>query len=358
MSAPTLAKRSDSDRRWESLIQRDMAPEEKFVYAVRTTGIYCRPGCPSRLPRRTNTLFFQTSAEAERAGFRPCKKCGPRTATKQSLPVAVARACQLIDESSEPLTLRELASAVGVSRFHLQRQFRHCVGLSPKEYASARRAERLRAGLRNNGTVTEALYDAGFGSSSRCYESAAANLGMTPAQYKNGGIGQTIRFASARCSLGRLLVGSTARGICFVALGDSDARLKNELASRFPQAELLASDTKLREHVQQIVALLESPGAACTLPIDLQGTAFQRRVWQALQSIPCGQTVSYGELARRVGQPSAVRAVAQACGANPVAIVVPCHRVVRTSGDLGGYHWGVERKRQLLEREAKHRSVK
>ncbi len=340
------------DLRWTALVQRDAQAGGAFLYGVKTTGVYCRPTCPSRLPNRRNVRFFSTSTDAERAGYRACKKCRPQTRQDSRPPDAVVRACQLIEAAEEMPSLAELAAAVGLSPFHFHRLFKAVLGITPKGYAQARRMERFQQGLQNGQPVTTALYSAGFGSSSRCYEKTADNLGMTPSQYRNGGAGQTIRFAVAECYLGWALVAATERGVCMIAFDDSPAVLRSELAARFPKAQLRADDPGLAAWVEPVLALLEAPGRHFDLPLDIQGTAFQRRVWQALQEIPLGTTATYAEVAQRIGSPTAVRAVARACAANPVAVVVPCHRVVGSDGALRGYRWGVERKRQLLRREA------
>ena len=339
--------------RWEMILQRDRSAGNDFVYGVLTTNIYCRPGCTSRRPKRENVRFFDSSAEAERAGFRPCKRCRPDAPDMEAAHgAAIIQACKAIEESEEPPRLNDLAQAVGLSPFHFHRLFKNAVGVTPKQYALEKRLGRARGNLKQSATITEALYDAGFASSSRFYQQSDAALGMKPSDYKNGGRGLTIRYAIAPCDLGLALVAATDAGICAIALGDSPASLQDDLRRRFPQAELRDNDPGLDAAVKQVLAFIESPGLGLQLPLDIRGTAFQRRVWQALQEIPAGATTSYGEIAARIGQPTAARAVAQACAANPIAVAIPCHRVRRGKGELGGYHWGLERKRALLERES------
>jgi AraC family transcriptional regulator of adaptative response/methylated-DNA-[protein]-cysteine methyltransferase len=341
---------ADDDARWRAVVERDGRADGTFFYAVKTTGVYCRPACSSRQPKRANVVYFPSCADAERAGFRACKRCRPRTvAARAPGHDAVLRACQLIEESAETPGLDELAGAVGLSPFYFHRLFKEVVGVTPKAYAAARQLRRLREGLDRGETVTRAIYGAGFGSGSRCYE--GDGLGMTPSDYRNGAAGLPIRYALAESYLGRVLVAATGRGICSIELGDTPAELRGRLAARFPGATLVDGDADFAETVRRVVAFLEAPGHGLDLPLDVRGTAFQRRVWEALRAIPAGSTASYAEVARRVGSPSAVRAVARACAANPVAVAIPCHRVVGSDGDLRGYRWGVGRKRELLRRE-------
>ncbi len=340
----------DDDARWRAVIERDGRADGAFYYAVKTTGVYCRPACSSRQPRRANVVFFASSADAEGAGFRACKRCGPRSiAARPPGHDAVLRACQLIEESAETPGLDELAGAVGLSPFYFHRLFKEVVGVTPKAYAAARRLRRLREGLDRGETVTRAIYGAGFGSGSRCYE--GDGLGMTPSDYRNGAAGLPIRYALAESYLGRVLVAATERCICSIELGDTPGELRAGLAARFSGATLAEGDADFAAMVRRVVAFLEAPGRGLDLPLDVRGTAFQRRVWEALRAIPAGSTASYGEVARRVGSPTAVRAVARACAANPVAVAIPCHRVVGADGGLRGYRWGVGRKRELLRRE-------
>jgi AraC family transcriptional regulator of adaptative response/methylated-DNA-[protein]-cysteine methyltransferase len=337
------------DARWGAVAARDKAAEGAFLFGVMTTGVYCRPGCASRTPRRENVRFFTTADEAERAGLRPCKRCDPQGQGSPRV-AAVARACAMIEAAEAPPTLGELADAAGMSPYHFHRVFKAATGVTPAEYGRARRAERLRQGLQGAGSVGAAIYDAGFGSASGAYGGGAA-LGMTPAAYRAGASGERISYAVADSYLGQVLVAATARGVCAIEFGDDAPALRARLAARFPGAELREGDEAFAAMVARVVAFIEVPAAGLDLPLDIQGTAFQRRVWAALQAIPAGATASYAEVARRVGQPGAARAVAQACAANTLAVAIPCHRVLRGDGDLGGYRWGAGRKRQLLERE-------
>ncbi|MBO0739212.1 MAG: bifunctional DNA-binding transcriptional regulator/O6-methylguanine-DNA methyltransferase Ada, partial [Alphaproteobacteria bacterium] len=319
---------------------------------VKTTGVYCRPGCTSRLPLRANALFFETQAEAEAAGLRPCKRCRPADGSAASRHVAaVERACALLQSSDTLPTLAELAGAAGISPYHFHRVFKQITGATPRDFARTHRLGRLADKLDSGAPVTEAIYAAGFGSSSRAYEAAPSGLGMTPGARRRGGDGQTIRFATVETPLGWALVAATERGICMTALADDRESLAAELRQRFPAADVIADDAGLKEWSDRIVQFITTPDRNLELPLDIRGTAFQARVWRALQKIPLGRTASYAEIAAALGQPKAVRAVAQACAANKLALLVPCHRVVRSGGDLGGYRWGVDRKRALLSRE-------
>lgn len=344
----------DSDEaRWAAVQRRDRDADGQFYYSVRSTGVYCRPSCPSRTARRANVAFHASCAEAEAAGFRACLRCKPAQAPlAERQAAAVAQACRLIDAAEQAPDLDSLAQAAGMSRFHFHRVFKAHTGITPKAYAAARRTARLQQGLAAAPSVTDALYAAGFGSSGRFYEASAGALGMAPGRYRAGGRGETIRFALAGCSLGAILVASTGRGICAILIGDEPEPLLQDLQQRFPQAELVGAEPGFEQTVAQVVGFVEAPRLGLDLPLDVRGTAFQRRVWEALRAIPAGATVSYSELAERLGMPSAARAVAGACAANPVAVAIPCHRVVRTDGALSGYRWGIERKRTLLEREA------
>ncbi|MFC0254659.1 bifunctional DNA-binding transcriptional regulator/O6-methylguanine-DNA methyltransferase Ada [Massilia consociata] len=348
----------DTDEaRWAAVQRRDRDADGQFYYSVRSTGVYCRPSCPSRTALRANVAFHASCAEAEGAGFRPCRRCEPALpplAERQA--AAVAQACRLIDEaaasSDQAPCLDSLAQAVGISRFHFHRIFKAHTGITPKAYAGARRTARLQHGLATAASVTDALYEAGYGSSGRLYEASADTLGMTPGRYRAGGRGETIRFAVAACSLGAILVASTPRGICAILIGDEPEPLLRDLQERFPRADLVGAEPGFERTVAQVLAFVEAPRIGLDLPLDVRGTAFQRRVWEALRAIPAGSTVSYAELAERVGLPGGARAVAGACAANPVAVAIPCHRVVRLDGALSGYRWGIERKRTLLDREA------
>lgn len=348
----TMAAYTSDEARWAAVRERDQGADGAFVYGVLTTGVYCRPGCASRQPRRENVRFFDGPEGAEGAGLRPCKRCAPRGDGGDDHAAAIARACALLEQAAEPPTLRELAAAAGLSPFHFHRVFKAALGVTPKAYARARRAERLRAGLAAGTPVGPAGYDAGFGSSSSLYADSAAALGMRPSAYRGGAAGERVRYAVARAYLGWVLVAATERGLCAIDLGDDPAALAEGLRARLPRAELQADDPDFAAWVAQVVAFLEAPGRGLGLPLDIQGTAFQRRVWAALQAIPPGQTASYAEVAAQVGQPGAARAVAQACAANSLAVAVPCHRVVRGDGARGGYRWGAARKAALLEREA------
>jgi AraC family transcriptional regulator of adaptative response/methylated-DNA-[protein]-cysteine methyltransferase len=338
--------------RWEALVRREQRADGAYVYGVVTTGVYCRPACSSKQPNRKNVRFFDAFEEAEQAGFRPCKRCHPQSSDgKGPHSEAVARVCEIIDESEEPPTLVDLASAVGLSPSYLHRLFKRMVGVTPKQYAMEKRLGHVRARLQSNVTVTEAIYEAGFASSSRFYEDITEKLGMKPSEYRNGGQGMRIHSAVTQSYLGWVMVATTAKGICAIDLADSPDVLRERLHARFPKARLVEDDPNFRALVSQVLAFLESPHAGLDLPLDVQGTAFQRRVWLALREIPPGSTASYGDIAARIGNPKAARAVASACASNPIAVAIPCHRVVRSDGNLGGYRWGKERKSKLLEQE-------
>jgi AraC family transcriptional regulator, regulatory protein of adaptative response / methylated-DNA-[protein]-cysteine methyltransferase len=344
---------SDADR-WGAVSRRDRSADGAFVYSVKTTGVYCRPSCGARLPRRENVHFHASCEEAERAGFRPCKRCRPDgLALDLRRAAAVEKTCRLIETADEMPSLERLAKSAGMSRFHFHRVFRSITGVTPKAYSAAHRARRLREELPRSGTVTEAIYNAGFGSSGRFYATSPQALGMTPTRFRSGGGGESIRFAVGECSLGSVLVAATQKGICAVQLGDDPERLIEELQDRFPKATLAGADKEFERWVAEVIGLVETPASGLDLPLDVRGTAFQHRVWQALRGIAPGSTATYSEIARRLGAPGAARAVAGACAANPVAVAIPCHRVVRTDGSLSGYRWGIERKRALLERESK-----
>ena len=344
--------RSD-DQRWEAVVNRDCAAAGEFVYSVTTTGIYCRPGCAARRPRREHVRFYASCKDAEHAGFRPCRRCLPNEPPLAERHArAVAAACRLVETAEELPDLDALAEAAGMSRFHFHRVFKTIIGCTPRAYAAASRAGRTREVLRTSRTVTDAIYDAGFSSSGRFYAESPAMLGMAPATFRRGGAGETIRFAVGECSLGSILVAATVRGVCAILLGDDPAALVRDLEDRFPLAEVVGGDREFESLIAQVVGFVEAPASGLDLPLDIRGTAFQRRVWQALREIPAGGTASYRTIADRVGSPKAVRAVARACASNPLAIAIPCHRVVRNDGSLGGYRWGVERKRVLLGREA------
>lgn len=335
------------DARWETV--RERRRDDRFFFAVRTTSIYCRPGCPSRTPARHNVFAFGDPTAAESAGFRPCKRCAPDDVSADADRVRlIERACALL-EADAATPLETVAREVGMSRFHFQRTFRRIVGVTPGEYARARRAERFRTRLASGASVTTAIHDAGYGSSSRPY--AAETLGMTPSRYRAGGRGERATYAIAPCSLGRVLVATTERGVCAIELGDDDAAVLAALARHVPNAETHRDDDALRETVDAVVALVDDPAAPFALPLDVRGTAFQRRVWNALRAVRPGEPVTYASLARAVGSPQAAQAVGAACAANRLAVAIPCHRVVREDGGLAGYRWGIERKRVLLDRE-------
>ncbi len=338
---------------WDAVAARDRSMDGVFYYAVLSTGIYCRPSCPSKRARRENVVFFRARAAAEHAGFRACKRCKPE-AVGASDPNArlVEKVCRYIDaHPDEPVTLEALSRALAISPFHLQRTFKARTGITPRAYADSRRLDSLKAGLREGHSVTRSLYDAGYGSSSRLYERASSQLGMTPARYRKQGAGETIHYAIAATPIGRMLLAATERGVCSIQFGDADAKLERELGLEFPKAEIIRSDRKLGAQVKALRAIIQGQSAA-SLPLDIQATAFQRRVWEELQAIPRGATKSYSKIAADIGHPKAARAVARACATNPVAVAIPCHRVVREDGAMGGYRWGVNRKRKLLELEA------
>ena len=339
---------ADDATRWQAVLGRDPAADGVFYYGVRSTGVYCRPTCPSRRPRRDNVAFFGTPEAAERAGFRACQRCHPTAVSAQQQ--AVARVQHLLETVEPTPSLAELGEAVGLSPQHLQRTFKRTTGLSPKEYTDARRAERLKAGLQNGASVTEALYDAGYGSSRAVYDAAGAHLGMTPSAYRRGGRGERVAYALTDSPLGRLLVAATDRGVCAVRFGEDDGLVRG-LQAEFPQATLVADPAAVEPYSRAVLEHLAGRQPRLDLPLDVQASAFAQRVWAALRAIPYGETRSYREVAQMIGAPNAVRAVARACATNPVAVVVPCHRVVRTGGALSGYRWGVERKRALLDRE-------
>lgn len=343
---------SSQDPRWRAIQGRDQSADGTFYYAVRSTGVYCRPGCSSRLPRPENVELFDTWAAAERRGYRACKKCRPRDVPSPlRVPDAVVRACEILAHSEPTPKLGDLARQVGLSPFHLQRLFKRTLGVSPKAFASARRSSRLRDLLTAEPTVTRALLAAGYESASRAYEQAKSVLGMTPGEYRGGGSGQVIQYAVARCALGYVLVAATARGICAIELGDSPRELTAALQARLPKAACRPAAPQFQATLSKVIALIDAPRRGPDLPLDMQGTAFQRRVWEALQRVPAGTTVTYAELAWQIGRPRAVRAVAGAVAANRIAIAVPCHRAVRTDGRPSGYRWGLARKSALQAKE-------
>ncbi len=340
------------DARLTAVRARNAQADGHFVYAVVTTGVFCRPSCAARPARRENLRFYPTTDAAERDSYRACKRCRPTEPPREQREAAlVAQACRAIEAAETVPSLETLAASAGLSPYHFHRLFRRVVGVTPKAYAAAHRARRVQAGLHAGEPVTHAYYDAGYNSSGRFYAEADAVLGMRPTAYRAGGAGETIRHATGTSSLGQVLVAATERGVCAIFIGDDPAALEADLRSRFPRAALAAADAGFDDWVKRVIDLVEAPREGLSLPLDIQGTAFQRRVWEALRAIPPGETISYGALAERLGQRSAVRAVASACGANKVAIAVPCHRVVGADGALTGYRWGVARKRALLDRE-------
>lgn len=337
---------------YQAVIARDAALDGALYYGVITTGVYCKPSCPARAPKIENVRFFKAADEAEKAGFRPCKRCEPHNDGASAVVARIASACRLIASAPEPPKLAQLAQVFGISAAHFQRQFKAITGLTPKAFADALRAQRLRSALASQSSITQALYDAGFNSSSRYYAAAHDLLGMTASAFKAGAKGEQIRFAIAQCPLGALLVAASARGLCWIALGDDPADLLTQFQERYPQAALIANDPEFEAWIAQIIGHIEEPAEALALPLDIRGTAFQQRVWAALQAISPGDTCTYSALAEKVGAPKAVRAAASACAANTLAIAIPCHRVVRRGGGMGGYRWGLARKKALLKREA------
>lgn len=349
MQATTAQMRTDY---WEAVLARERAMDGVFYYAVISTGVYCRPSCRSKRPKRENVVFFRTREAAGQAGFRPCRRCKPESASASDPnSELVEKVCRYIDSHSEdPVRLDALGRALGMSPFHLQRTFKALTGISPRAYADSRRLHAFKAGLREGHSVTRSLYDAGYGSSSRIYERASSQLGMTPARYGRHGDGVTIRYTIAATPVGKMLIAATGRGICSIRLGDSEENLERDLRSEYPKAEIGRADRALNQHVRALRAMLNGKSGA-PLPLDIQATAFQRRVWEALQSIPRGETKSYGQIAKELGTPMSARAVARACASNPVAIAIPCHRVVREDGSVAGYRWGAGRKKKLLDLE-------
>ena len=348
-----LAARTIRDPRWAAVVARDRSADGTFFYSVRTTGVYCRPSCASRTARPEHVAFHASAEEAERAGFRPCRRCHPNQPPRASEhATAIASLCRYIETADHAPTLSELAARARISPYHLHRTFRAITGVTPKAYAVAHRAKLVRRALSASATVTDAIYDAGYGSNGRFYGESDRVLGMTPTRYRAGGAGTDIRFAVGECSLGSILVAQSERGVCAISLGDDPDRLVRELEDRFPQARLVGGDKAFEATVAKVVGFVDAPRIGLDLPLDVRGTAFQQRVWRAMRDIPAGKTMSYSALAARIGAPKSVRAVAAACAANAIAVAIPCHRVVRNDGSLSGYRWGVERKRALLEREA------
>jgi len=343
---------SDEDR-WAAIVARDRDADDAFYYSVKTTGVYCRPSCGARAPRRENVDFHSTCEAAEGAGFRPCKRCRPKEPTLVSRRTsAIGAACRSIENADNVPDFDALAEAAGMSRFHFQRVFKSVTGITPRAYFTEHRARRVRDELRHSETVTEAIYSAGFNSNGRFYATSSQFLGMTPTKFRSDGKGTSIRFAIGQSSLGAILLGAPDKGVCSIMLGDDPNELLHELENRFPKSHLMPGDKHFEQWIAKVVSLVENPAQGLDLPLDIRGTAFQQRVWQALREIPAGSTASYSDIAGRIGAPKAVRAVARACALNSLAVVIPCHRVVRNDGAPSGYRWGVDRKRTLLEREA------
>jgi AraC family transcriptional regulator of adaptative response/methylated-DNA-[protein]-cysteine methyltransferase len=345
------------DPRWARIVARDKTADGHLWYSVSTTGVYCRPSCPSRTANPKNVQLYDTLENAKATGFRPCKRCNPDGPSIECENAAlVAKACRIIEESEEEPSLENLAETVGRSPGYFHRMFKAATGVTPKEYAAAHRSKRVREGLASGNSVTEAIYDAGFNSSGRFYEKSTDMLGMTPSQYRAGGTNEEIKFAVGQTSLGAILVASSKKGVAAILLGNDPDELVRNLQDRLPKAHLIGADRNYEALVARVVAFVEKPGIGLSLPLDVRGTAFQQRVWRALQEIPVGETVSYAAIARRIGCPKAVRAVAGACAENKLAVAIPCHRVVRIDGSLSGYAWGVERKRILLDREGSRKT--
>jgi len=354
IDAPAHTGFEDDEARLAAVRRRDVAADDMFLYSVATTGVYCRPSCAARPALRRNIAFHATRHDAERAGFRPCMRCQPHLPPRAEREAAlVAAACRTIETAENEPPLATLALGAGISPHHFHRMFRRIAGVTPKAFSAAHRQARVQAGLAGGAGVTETIYAAGFNSSGRFYEAADAMLGMTASRYREGGPGETIRFAAGQCSLGCVLVAATRLGVCAILLGDDAAALQADLRGRFPKATLCGAEPEFANWVAQVVAFVEQPGdsSSFALPLDIRGTAFQRQVWEVLRAIPPGETLSYAAVAARLGRPAAVRAVAGACAANALAVAVPCHRVVAATGALAGYRWGVERKRALLARE-------
>jgi AraC family transcriptional regulator, regulatory protein of adaptative response / methylated-DNA-[protein]-cysteine methyltransferase len=341
------------DPRWARIVARDKAADGELWYSVATTGVYCRPSCPSRIANPSNVQLHDTLESARATGFRPCRRCNPDGLSPEAENAAlVAKACRIIEESEEQPSLEQLAAAIDRSPSYFHRVFKATTGLTPKEYAAAHRARKVRKGLASGNSVTEAIYDAGFNSSGRFYEKSTDMLGMTPSQYRAGGANEEIKFAVGQTALGAILVASSTKGVAAILLGDDPDALVRNLQDSFPKAHLIGADLDYETLVARVVGFVEAPTIGLELPLDVRGTAFQQRVWQALQEIPVGEAASYAEIADRVGSPKAVRAVAGACAANKLAVAIPCHRVIRADGDLAGYRWGVERKCELIRKEA------
>ena len=340
------------DPRWAAIVGRDRSADGQFVYSVATTGVYCRPSCAARRPNPRNVHFHATIADAVRAGFRPCKRCRPDAPPLEERRAAlVADACRLIERADTAPLLGTLARRAGLSVFHFHRVFKQVTGVTPKAYAIAHRRQRVRRALTRRATVTEAIFESGFSSGGRFYAASERMLGMTPTDFRAGGAHAQIRFAVGECSLGSILVAASERGVCAILLGDDPGALVADLQRRFPRASFVGGDRSFERTVARVVGFIDNPATGLDLPLDVRGTAFQQRVWDALRDVPSGATTTYAELAARIGSPGAARGVARACAANPIAVAIPCHRVVRQDGGLAGYRWGVERKAALLQKE-------
>ena len=344
----------ERDPRWARVMARDRSADGTFWYSVATTGVYCRASCASRRANPRNVRFHRSIADAEAAGFRPCLRCKPRDpAAEAQIAQTIARICRLIEEAEEIPSLTQLANEAGLSPGYFHRLFKAATGVTPKAYAAAHRSKKMREQLRGSNSVTEAIYSAGFNSSARFYEKSDEMLGMTPTRYRAGGVNAEIRFAVGECSLGSILIAKSDKGVCAILLGDDPDALLRDLQDRFPKARLIGGDASFEALVAKVVGLIEAPGIGLALPLDVRGTAFQQRVWAALRDIPAGATVTYSDIAKKIGDPKSARAVAGACAANALAVAIPCHRVVRNDGSLSGYRWGIDRKRALLDREIK-----
>jgi AraC family transcriptional regulator, regulatory protein of adaptative response / methylated-DNA-[protein]-cysteine methyltransferase len=347
-----VSKYVSEQARWQAVLDKDENANGQFWYSVKTTGVFCRPSCPSRPPLRQNIAFHASPTAAEKAGFRACKRCDPKGPSKREMHAAIiAAACKLIAEADAAPSLEDLAKSARMSPGHLHRIFKEITGVTPKGYANNQRANRVKRALPRLGSVTEAIYEAGFNSNSRFYANSSKLLGMKPKQFRDGGEGNTIRFAVGECSLGSVLVASSEQGVCAILFGDDPNTLTHDLEDQFPKARLIGGDSDYEKLVAKVIGFIEAPQKGWHLPLDIRGTAFQRRVWEELQKIPAGTTQSYSEIAERVGHPTSARAVAQACATNALAVAIPCHRVVRSTGDLSGYRWGVDRKSKLLKKE-------
>lgn len=343
----------DSDeKRWYAIVHKEQAAEGSFYYGVKTTGVFCRPGCSSRLPNRENVEYFTSRKAAESAGYRPCKRCKPASNSKnEEIEQIIIRACKSIVQSNSPLKLKDLAETAGMSPYHFHRLFKMIVGITPKQYASKHQADRFRKCLKSSESITDAIYSAGFSSSSGAYAKKRDHLAMKPRDYRAGGAGVTIHYGLARCDLGWLIVATTRRGVCAIEFSDDPAALPQQVQNRFPQANLQEAGSGFVALIREVIEFIKSPHNSFNMPLDIQGTAFQQKVWNVLRQIKPGETLSYTDVAERIDNPKAVRAVATACASNKLAVVIPCHRVIAKDGTLSSYRWGAERKKRLLENE-------